>query len=199
MEEVCSLTFIKMRRKIEETVNIPEGISCEVRLGEIIAKKGENILSRKLDNSEIDAKISGDKLIIFSEKGNRAHGALVKSIAAHLNNIFRGFNEGFVYNLEACNVHFPMTAKIEKDYFVINNFLGEKKSRKARIVKGAIVEISEQKSPTNPFKIVVKSKDREAAGQTAANIEKATKVSYRDRRVFQDGIYIVSKPRRNIK
>ena len=42
-------------------------------------------------------------------------------------------------------------------------------------------------------KIVVSGIDKEAVGQTAANIERCTTVKGRDRRVFQDGIYLLSK------
>ena len=45
----------------------------------------------------------------------------------------------------------------------------------------------------NKTDVVVKGADREKVGQTAANIESACKIKKRDRRVFQDGIYIVSK------
>jgi len=40
----------------------------------------------------------------------------------------------------------------------------------------------------------VRSGNKYAAGQTAANLEQATRVRKKDRRVFQDGIFIVEKP-----
>ena len=45
----------------------------------------------------------------------------------------------------------------------------------------------------NKTDVVVRGADREKVGQTAANIERACRIKKRDRRVFQDGIYIVSK------
>lgn len=41
--------------------------------------------------------------------------------------------------------------------------------------------------------IKIESFNKEAAGQTAANIEKTTMVRAKDRRVFQDGIFITEK------
>ena len=47
--------------------------------------------------------------------------------------MFSGLQNKFVYKLEACNVHFPMTIKIEQGFLIINNFLGEKIPRKAKM------------------------------------------------------------------
>ena len=47
--------------------------------------------------------------------------------------------------------------------------------------------------------IEIKSDNIERAGQSAANIEKGTKVRNKDRRIYQDGIFITEKPGRIFK
>jgi len=79
--------------------------------------------------------------------------------------------------------------KIDSGRLLINNFLGEKNPRVAVILPNVDVQLK-------GAKITVTSADKDAAGQTAANIEKATKIRNRDRRIFQDGIYIVERPGR---
>ena len=45
----------------------------------------------------------------------------------------------------------------------------------------------------NKVEVVVSGIDKEKVGQTSANIERCTTVKNRDRRVFQDGIYLLEK------
>jgi large subunit ribosomal protein L6 len=70
--------------------------------------------------------------------------------------------------------------------FVIQNFLGERSPRKALILDGVTVKAKGDD-------VTVEGIDKEKVGQTVANIERATAVSRRDIRVFQDGIYLTSK------
>jgi large subunit ribosomal protein L6 len=69
---------------------------------------------------------------------------------------------------------------------IIENFLGEKSPRRTKIVGRAEVRVKGNE-------IVVTGIDKEECGQTAANLEQATRVKNLDPRVFQDGIYIVRR------
>ena len=176
-----------MKQSISESIQIPEGVSCLMADSTLVAKKGGNEVKKVFQAPLIEVKVENNSIVFSSKKGNKNQLKVIMSFVAHINNIFKGLNEPFVYKLQTCNVHFPMTLKVEKDRLIINNFLGEKKPRSAKILPETKVDVKGQN-------ITITSSDKEAAGETATNIEKATKIRNRDRRIFQDGIYITEKP-----
>ena len=178
-----------MRKKIEQEMEIPEGIICTYDSGVLKCQKGSVELEKELYFPGINIQTAGKKIKISCGRANKNHHKIIMSFLAHIRNVFHGLNEKFVYELEAVNVHFPMAIKSEGNKVSISNFFGEKVPRYAIIMPNVEVEIKGQK-------ITITSHDKEAAGQTAANLEKATRVKGRDKRIFQDGIYIISKPRR---
>jgi large subunit ribosomal protein L6 len=105
---------------------------------------------------------------------------------AHVKNMVDGVTKGFVYKLKVIYSHFPITVKVEKDKVMINNFLGERTSRVAKIVGETQVKIEGQELSVTGIKL-------EEVSQTAANIEQATRIVGYDKKVFQDGIYITQK------
>jgi large subunit ribosomal protein L6 len=178
-----------MKHLILEKIQIPEGVSCSYENRKLTCSKGSSSSQRKIILPETTIKTENNELVFECKKGNKTNYKKIMSCVAHVNNMFSGLNETFVYHLESCNVHFPMTMKLDKNTIIINNFFGEKVPRKAKVLPGVDVKIDGPK-------ITVSSNDREAAGQTAANLEKATRLVGRDRRIFQDGIYITGKPGR---
>ncbi|MEK6855584.1 MAG: 50S ribosomal protein L6 [Nanoarchaeota archaeon] len=175
-----------MRHPYSQSISIPEGVSCEISNGNLKVSKSGVSLSRHLEIPGVLVKIESNEIVFSAKKSSKREISTIKSYVAHINNMFSGVDKEFVYSLESCNVHFPMTLKVEKDKLIINNFLGEKTPRSAVILPNVKVEVKGQK-------ITVASRDKELAGQTAANIEKATIVRKRDRRVFQDGIFLVER------
>ena len=80
-----------------------------------------------------------------------------------------------------------MGVNIENNVLVTKNFLGEKIPRRAKLYPDVKVEI-------NGDIVKIIGVNKESVGQTAANIESSTKIKKRDRRIFQDGIWIIKKP-----
>lgn len=177
-----------MKKKLEEKIAIPEGVSCTYGNKILKCKKSDIELERKIEIPGITLQIKDNDILLTCEEGNKRHYKIIKTHISHIKNIFSGLKEKFVYKLEACNVHFPMNIKVEGDKLSIMNFLGEKTPRYAKILPTVNVDV---KGP----QITVSSHNLEAAGQTASNIELATKVRRRDRRIFQDGIFLTEKPR----
>ena len=125
------------------------------------------------------------------KKPRKRQKALLGAWRAHLANMVNGVAFGFRYQMKVVIAHFPMKVSIKGDTVVIDNFLGEKASRRAEIAGGA--EKVKVKPPKGDAIITIEGNDRELVGQTAANLERATIVKGRDIRVFQDGIYRVSR------
>ncbi len=123
---------------------------------------------------------------MWSEYPTKREKALIGTMAAHLRNMITGVMEGFSYEMKIVYSHFPVKASAKGEEFVIENFLGEKFPRRARIVGGTKVEVSGDQ-------VLLTGPDIEAVSQTAANIEQATRIRGFDPRVFQDGIYITKK------
>ncbi len=176
-----------MTKEIMRSVEIPAGTEIVFKNTEFSAKKNGKVIIKKIPfSNKIKITKEGNKVNLVCKKPTRRESALAGTVQAHIKNAVNGLEEEYVYKLEICNVHFPMNVKVEGKKLIIKNFLGEKLDRIAKIldsvdasVKGNIIEL--------------KSANRDAVGQTAANIELATIVRNRDRRVFQDGIYLVEK------
>ena len=97
-----------------------------------------------------------------------------------------GVQKPYVYKLKVIGTHFPITVNQQGEEMQIQNFLGEKKPRKVKLIKEVTVKIQGDI-------VTVESADVEKAGMIASRIEQATRVRRKDRRTFQDGIYIIEK------
>ena len=131
-------------------------------------------------------------MILTAKKNRKVERRLIGTFVAHIKNMVLGFKEPFKYRLQVVNVHFPMTVSHDKEKkeIVVKNFLGEKKDRRIPLIDGVTVKVIKDI-------IEIESADIEKAGQIATRIEKGAHVRNKDRRVYQDGIFIIEKPGRS--
>jgi len=180
-----------MKKEIFQEIEIPEDVEIEVKKGLVVVKGSKGEVKRGFNLYKISLEKKDGKIIIGNKSSTKNEKRRTNTIAAHIRNMIKGVKEKFEYKLKVCFVHFPSTLEIKGNKAVIKNFLGEKYPREFELPRN--VEV------TNDGGIIsVSSCDLELAGQTAATFEAATRISKRDRRVFQDGIFITSKPGREI-
>ena len=175
---------------ISHSINIPEGVTATIAGHDVTLAKDGKSLTREFRHPRIEVRDSSDGIEVFCNLPRRKEKALAGTWAAHLNNMARGVDSGFKYKLKAVYSHFPMTIKVQGNEMPITNLFGEKVPRVAPLpCSPAEVEVK----VSHKTDITVSGTDREKVGQTAANIERACRIKKRDRRVFQDGIYVISK------
>lgn len=180
-----------MKKNIEKIIEIPENVKVEFKNSLFTVKVGNKEAKRKFTARKVDIKMEGNKIKVFAKNATRKEAKIIGTLVAHIKNMINGMDNEYIYRLEICNIHFPMNVKIEKEKVLIKNFLGEKLDRVARIMPNTSVKLDGNE-------ITVTSFDVESAGQTALNIESATRIRNRDKRIFQDGIFITEKPGRVI-
>ena len=175
---------------VSHLITIPEGVGANLEGNTVTLTKDGNSLTRDFNHNRVKVRQADGGLKVFCNLPRRSERAIAGTWAAHLRNMAKGLDEGFEYRLKAVFSHFPMSLKVDGKQMIINNLFGEKVPRVAKLPwSPAEVEVRVE----NKTDVVVRGADREKVGQTAANIERACRIKNRDRRVFQDGIYIVSK------
>ena len=124
-----------------------------------------------------------------AERPRKSQKAMIGTIGGHVSNMIKGVTEGYEYRLKIIYSHFPIDVKLKGNIVEITNMYGEKARRQAKILDGVKAKIKEED-------IIITGINKEACGQTAANIENATRLRgkrKKDQRIFQDGIYIYVK------
>ncbi len=171
---------------LKEEIVIPDGVNVEIKGNKVIVKGPKGTLEREFQFGKINVTRENKKLKFQALFPNRRDKAMFGTIVGHISNMIKGVTEGFTYKLKIVYSHFPINVRVNGNNVIIDNFIGEKKPRIAKISPGVSVKV-------NKDEIIVEGIDKEACGQTAANIERATCIKRRDPRVFQDGIYIIEK------
>lgn len=175
-----------MKNDLRKEIALEKGVTAFISSNVLTVKGPKGEVKREFVHPRISMTVEDNKIILQSPQGTKREKTLVCSFQSHIKNMVKGVQELYVYKLRVCSGHFPISAIVSGEDFIIKNFLGETISRKAKIIKGAQVKIT-------GAEIVISSPDVEVAGQMAARIEQLCRITNRDLRVFQDGCYIIEK------
>lgn len=171
-------------KELKQVIVLPKDISVDVTDKNTLVLKGQKgELKRTFKSHRLTISHDGKKILLEGKPNNKTTLDLLMSVDSHIKNMVEGLKYGYKYELKIFYSHFPMTAKVDGKIVKITNFTGEKFVRQAKIVGDTKVEIKGED-------VTVTGINKEEVGQTAGNIEQATKVRGKDIRRFQDGIYL---------
>ena len=169
-------------------LTIPDDVSAEIDHLDLTVEGPNGSVTRRLWYPDVTVSVEDGSVVIESPDDSDAKtNATVGTFESHVNNMFYGVTEGWTYEMEIFYAHFPMQVEVQGEEVVIENFLGERAPRRTPIRGDTQVEVDGEE-------VTLSGSDKEAVGQTAADIEQLTRVSGKDNRVFQDGVYITQKP-----
>ena len=177
-----------VKDKITFKIPFPDKVNVSYKNKVLEVKGPKGMLTRKFENGYIEVKATKNEVIVETILPRKKDFALAGTWRGHITNMIKGVQKDYEYELKIVYAHFPIKTSVKGDNFLIENFLGERHPRNARIMEGSKVKVSGEK-------VNVSGIDLEAVSQTATNIEQATKIKRYDPRVFQDGIYIIEKRR----
>ena len=170
----------------EATAEIPDGVTVSKDGTRVVVTGPKGTLTRDMRFPGIAIEIADGMVTVSTAFTRKRIVAMVGTLASHIRNMCRGVDEGYEYRMKVVFSHFPIQLKLQGSTLVIDNFLGEKQARFARIEPGVTAQVGNDA-------VTLSGIDKEKVGNSAANIEHATRIRNRDPRVFQDGIYIVER------
>jgi large subunit ribosomal protein L6 len=172
--------------EISRTVKIPDDVAVSLENRKVTVKGEKATLTRDFSDAGISIEAKEKTVRVWAEWPRKKEAALVGTITSHIQNMITGVTKGFTYKLKIVFSHFPITVKLEDRFVVIENFTGERRARKAKILGDVKVTVETED-------VIVQGAALEDVSQTAANIERMTRVTNKDPRVFLDGIYVYER------
>jgi large subunit ribosomal protein L6 len=174
---------------MRKEIDIPDEVTATMDHFDITVEGDNGSVTRRLWYPDVTVSVEDGSVVVETDDENAKARATVGTFQSHVTNMIHGVTEGWEYNMEVFYSHFPMQVSVQDGEVVIENFLGEKAPRRTPVRGDTEVSVDgEELTITGP--------SIEDVGQTAADIEQLTRVTDKDTRVFQDGVYITATPER---
>ncbi len=175
-----------MKETLKWDVELDSGVTATVEKAIVTVKGQKGEVARSFAHPKVQVSVGKGIISLNVAVATKREKTIVGTMYAHLNNMVKGVQHPHLYRLKICSGHFPMNVSVSGGEVIIKNFLGEVVPRKVAVVKGCEVKV-------DGTEIIITSPDKECAGQMASRLENACRITNRDRRIFQDGCYIIHK------
>jgi large subunit ribosomal protein L6 len=172
--------------EISRSIPIPDGIVISVDGRKVTVRGEKATLTRDFSHANLSIETDGKDVRVWALWPRKKEASLVGTIESHIKNMITGVTKGFTYKMKIVFSHFPITVKVDGRSLMVENFTGERRARKAKIIGDVKVKIETED-------IIVQGAVLEDVSQTAANIEQMTRVTNKDPRVFLDGIFVYER------
>jgi large subunit ribosomal protein L6 len=170
----------------QKVIEMPQGVTVTLQ-GRTLSVKGKLGEAKKhFEKINVNISVDDNKVLISPFSLKKKDNVIINTVTSIVDNMVRGVTKGFTYKLKVVYAHFPITVKTKGSQVLVENFIGERSPRVSDIVGDCKVTVEGDD-------VVVKGVSLEDVGQTAANVELATKIKRKDQRIFLDGVYIYHK------
>ena len=174
------------------TYDIPGDVQVEVNGLDLKISGDGKVNERIFKAKHVEIKKDDGTLTVFTKSPKKVDRADVGTVMGHIKNMVLGIENGVEYKMKIIYSHFPMNVKIEGDKISVENYLGEKNPRVLKIIENVQVKLNGQD-------ITLTGHNKESVSLCAAQLEQLCRPRNKDKRVFQDGIYITVKNGKPVK
>jgi len=165
-------------------IELPKGVSAEIKDKRVKISGPKGSLELEI-HPDIEVKLEGDVLRVYSSLDDRFHKALYGTTRAILANMVEGVSKGFEVELEIVGVGYR--ARVEGKKLVLS--LGYSHPIEYEPPKGITIEVPDQQ------RIIVKGIDKQLVGQVAAVIRSFREPdSYKGKGIRYKGEEVRLKP-----
>jgi len=169
------------------SIDIPETVTIRKENNVVIVKGKLGTVTKDLTKMTAMVDLEDNKIVIKPYGKRKKDLAINNTIKSIIESMIAGVDKGFTYKLKIVYAHFPISVKTKGKDVYVENYFGERSARMSRIIG------DDTRVNIDGEDVIVQGPNLEHVSQTAANIERSTKLKSKDQRVFLDGVYVYSK------
>lgn len=173
---------------LEKDIELSEEVTITVKGSAVTIEGSKGKLTKDFSDFDVELKKLKTKINVKAYYINKKKKAKALAVVGYIQNMIKGVTEGYVYKSKIVYSHFPITVEPDnkKRVVAIKNLYGGRKQINVPIV-GDETTVKVEKDD-----VIIEGIDKEAVGQTTANMQEACRLRGKRRKdpeTFLDGVW----------